>query len=93
MWKKQSISKDAKETGLAVWGKEFLVNAWVEVFYIGKKKVIILWPRQHIRSGTCTAHIHGFKPSQHITIHDPDYEVLKIKAIMKAKEIGYDVKF
>ena len=76
-----------------MWDKEYLVNSWVEVFYIGKKKVIVLWPKQHIRAGVCTAHIHGFKPSQHVTIHEEDYDVLKIKAILKAKEMGYKVIF
>ena len=76
-----------------MWSKEYLVSVWVEVFYIGEKKVIVLWPKQHIRSGVCTAHIHGFKPSQHVTIHEADYNVLRLKAILKAKEMGYKVNF
>ena len=75
-----------------MWEEAYLVNSWVQVFFMGSKKIIVIWPMNHLRKGTCTAHIFGNGYNQHATIHEKDKDILKIKAILKAKELGWDIK-
>jgi len=76
-----------------MWEKEYLVNAWVDVLIISKHKAIVLWPKGSIKNKFYIAHIFPKNNCSTITLECEDYDLLKLKAIIKAKEIGWDVFF
>lgn len=76
-----------------MWKKEFLVNAWVDTFFVSHYKAIVIWPKDSIRKNYFIAHIFPKNNRGTITIEEKDYEILKLKSILKAKEIGWKVSF
>ena len=40
-----------------MWKKEFLVNAWVDTFFVSHYKAIVIWPKDSIRKNYFIAHI------------------------------------
>ena len=76
-----------------MWKKEFLVNSWVDVLFVNKHKAIVIWPKGSIKRDFCISHIFPKNNREAITIEEKDYDILKLKSLLIAKDIGWKVSF
>ncbi len=76
-----------------MWKKEFLVNTWVDSFYVKEHKAIVAWPKGSIKKSCCVAHIFPKNNRETISVEEKDYDLLKLKAMLKARDIGWKISF
>ena len=74
----------------SLWEREYLINAWVDAININETRwVVVAYPEEVKGLGYQAVILNRVCGST--KIYNKDYEVLKLQAILKAKELGWKI--